>query len=77
MNALPLAFGAPAILIGLIALPIIWWLLRVTPPRPVTEIFPPLKILAQLQEGRDAQQKPLVDDAPAAVARGFRYSRAG
>ncbi|MBW6423038.1 DUF4159 domain-containing protein [Rhizobium sp. XQZ8] len=41
-----LAFTYPAILFGLIALPIIWWLLRLTPPRPRTEVFPPLKILA-------------------------------
>ncbi|TXR47448.1 DUF4159 domain-containing protein [Phyllobacterium endophyticum] len=57
MNALPLAFGAPAILAGLIALPIIWWLLRVTPPRPVTEIFPPLKILAQLLKKEETPNK--------------------
>jgi hypothetical protein len=29
-----LRFGAPAILFGLLALPVIWWLLRLTPPRP-------------------------------------------
>ncbi|HMF67879.1 MAG TPA: DUF4159 domain-containing protein [Phyllobacterium sp.] len=57
MNALPLAFGAPAILAGLIVLPIIWWLLRVTPPRPVTEIFPPLKILAQLLKKEETPNK--------------------
>lgn len=34
MNFLPLAFGSPLILAGLIALPVIWWLLRMTPPRP-------------------------------------------
>lgn len=48
MNALPLAFGAPAILAALVVLPVIWWLLRITPPRPVREVFPPLRILAQL-----------------------------
>ena len=57
MNALPLAFGAPAILAGLIALPVIWWLLRVTPPRPVREIFPPLKILAQLLRKEETPNK--------------------
>ncbi|MFP3544774.1 DUF4159 domain-containing protein [Rhizobium sp. SIMBA_035] len=46
MNALPFAFAYPAILGALIALPVIWWLLRLTPPRPKTEVFPPLKILA-------------------------------
>jgi hypothetical protein len=46
VNALPFAFAYPAILGALVALPIIWWLLRLTPPRPKTEVFPPLKILA-------------------------------
>ncbi|SSC71333.1 unnamed protein product [Ciceribacter sp. T2.26MG-112.2] len=46
MNALPLAFAAPAVLIALAALPLIWWLLKLTPPRPKTEVFPPLRILA-------------------------------
>ncbi len=45
---LPLSFGAPLILAGLIALPVIWWLLRLTPPKPKTELFPPLRILAQV-----------------------------
>jgi hypothetical protein len=48
MSWLPLTFGFPAMLWGLLALPVIWWLLRLTPPRPQTEIFPPLRILAQV-----------------------------
>ncbi len=40
------AFASPAILFALIALPAIWWLLRLTPPRPRSEVFPPLRILA-------------------------------
>ena len=48
MGWLPLSFGAPAILAGLLALPVIWWLLRLTPPKPQTEVFPPLKVLAQV-----------------------------
>ena len=46
MNFLPFVFSSPAILLGLLALPAIWWLLRLTPPRPKTEVFPPLRILA-------------------------------
>lgn len=45
---LPIAFGAPAILFGLLALPVIWWLLRLTPPRPQAEPFAPLAILARV-----------------------------
>jgi len=48
MSFLPLSFGFPAILLGLGALPIIWWLLRLTPPRPNSEVFPPLAILARV-----------------------------
>ncbi|MBU1315055.1 MAG: DUF4159 domain-containing protein [Alphaproteobacteria bacterium] len=42
------AFANPAILFGLLALPVIWWLLRLTPPRPKSEVFPPLRILASV-----------------------------
>ena len=45
---IPLAFGSPLLLAGLVALPVIWWLLRYTPPRPQVEPFPPLKILLRL-----------------------------
>ncbi|MEX0345519.1 MAG: DUF4159 domain-containing protein [Rhizobiaceae bacterium] len=48
MSFLPIAFAQPLVLYGLIALPVIWWLLRLTPPRPQIEVFPPLKILARV-----------------------------
>ncbi|PSJ60621.1 DUF4159 domain-containing protein [Kumtagia ephedrae] len=48
MSWLPLSFGLPAVLWGLLALPVIWWLLRLTPPRPQTELFPPLRILQKV-----------------------------
>lgn len=50
MFGLPLAFTSPLLLAALISLPIIWWLLRLTPPKPQEEIFPPTRILARLQE---------------------------
>ncbi|MGB7430935.1 MAG: BatA domain-containing protein, partial [Ahrensia sp.] len=43
-----LGFGAPLVLLGLLALPAIWWLLRLTPPKPRSEIFPPLRLLARV-----------------------------
>jgi hypothetical protein len=43
-----LSFGAPWLLLGLLALPIIWLLLRVTPPSPRPQMFPPLRLLAGL-----------------------------
>jgi hypothetical protein len=57
MSWLPLSFGAPAILWGLLALPVIWWLLRLTPPRPQTEMFPPLRILAQIVRREEMPHK--------------------
>jgi hypothetical protein len=43
-----MSFAAPAVLFALIALPAIWWLLRLMPPRPKSEAFPPARILAEL-----------------------------
>lgn len=59
MSWLPLSFGAPMVLWGLLALPVIWWLLRLTPPRPQAEVFPPLRILARvLRREETPQQSP-------------------
>ena len=41
-------FASPLILAALVVLPAIWWLLKLTPPRPQREIFPPLAILLRL-----------------------------
>jgi Domain of unknown function (DUF4159)/Aerotolerance regulator N-terminal len=57
MMGLPLAFGAPLVLAGLITLPIIWWLLRLTPPKPNEEIFPPLEILLKLIKKEETPNK--------------------
>ena len=43
-----LAFAAPWILLGFAVLPILWWLLRVTPPAPKRVIFPALRLLRDL-----------------------------
>jgi len=48
MTLLGFTFAAPAILFGLLALPVIWWLLRLTPPRPKLEVFPPTRLLQEL-----------------------------
>ena len=50
MSLLGLSFGLPFVLLGLFLLPAIWWLLRLTPPRPREEVFPPTGILAQVEE---------------------------
>ena len=42
---LPLSFAEPALLLGLLSLPLLWWLLRVMPPRPRRIEFPPTRLL--------------------------------
>ncbi len=49
MLGLPLALTAPLALIGLVVLPIIWVLIRITPPRPQRVPFPPIRILMALR----------------------------
>lgn len=45
----PIALTAPWMLLGLAALPLIWWLLRITPPTPRRVRFPPVRILLGLR----------------------------
>ena len=45
----PIALTAPWILLGLVGLPLIWWLLRITPPAPRRVRFPPILILFDLR----------------------------
>jgi Domain of unknown function (DUF4159)/Aerotolerance regulator N-terminal len=52
---LPLSFGTPLILAALLVLPLLWWLLRVTPPLPRRTPFPPLRLLRGLE---DEEQTP-------------------
>jgi len=42
---LPLTFAAPWILVALLGLPVIWWLLRVTPPSPQRMHFPAVRLI--------------------------------
>lgn len=53
MLGLPLSFAAPLALAALVGLPLLWLLLRVTPPQPRRIDFPPLKILADLLPQRE------------------------
>ncbi len=55
MFGFPLSFGTPLILAALLALPVLWWLLRVTPPLPRRTLFPPLRLLRGLE---DEEQTP-------------------
>ena len=42
-------FAEPWVLLALAALPLLWWLLRVTPPAPRHEIFPAIRLLLGLE----------------------------
>ncbi len=57
MMGIPLVFGAPLMLLGLALLPVIWWLLRLTPPKPSEEVFPPLAILLKLLKKEETPNK--------------------
>jgi hypothetical protein len=48
-------FAAPWVLLALVLLPILWWLLRVTPPSPRREVFPAIRLLGGL---RAAEETP-------------------
>jgi len=44
----PLSFAVPWVLLALLALPLLWWLLRVTPPAPKRLVFPAIRLLLGL-----------------------------
>src|SRR3546814_14352765 len=44
-----LAFATPWALAALLTLPVLWWLLRITPPTPKQVSFPPLRLLLLLR----------------------------
>ena len=46
---LPLTFAEPFLLLGLLSLPVLWWLLRVMPPRPRRIEFPPTRLLFDIK----------------------------
>jgi len=45
---LPLGFAQPLVLLGLLSLPVLWWLLRLVPPRPQQIDFPPTRLLFEI-----------------------------
>jgi hypothetical protein len=45
---LPLGFAQPLVLLGLISLPVLWWLLRLVPPRPRRQKLGPEKLLLDI-----------------------------
>ncbi|MGA2892103.1 MAG: DUF4159 domain-containing protein [Xanthobacteraceae bacterium] len=48
IGGLPLGFAEPLVLVGLLTLPVLWWLLRLIPPRPRRIDFPPTRLLLEI-----------------------------
>src|SRR6476469_4737756 len=48
ISGFPLAFAQPLVLLGLLGLPVLWWLLRLVPPRPRQINFPPARLLFEI-----------------------------
>jgi hypothetical protein len=46
----PLGFTAPWLLLGLVALPVLWFILRAVPPAPVRRRFPGVALLLGLAD---------------------------
>ncbi|MFT4915820.1 MAG: hypothetical protein ACI9ND_000028 [Yoonia sp.] len=53
----PLAFSAPWLLLGLIALPILWFVLRAVPPAPIKRRFPGVALLLGLQDSENQSDR--------------------
>ena len=53
----PIAFAAPWLLLGLLALPVLWWLLRAVPPAPNRVAFPGVRILLGLEDPEKTPDK--------------------
>src|SRR5262245_14676083 len=57
MMGLPLGFAQPLVLLGLISLPVLWWLLRLIPPTPRRIDFPPTRLLFEINPKEEKPQQ--------------------
>ena len=57
MMGLPLGFAQPLVLLGLLSIPVLWWLLRLIPPQPRRIDFPPTRLLFQIKPKEETPQK--------------------
>ena len=64
LGSAPFAFAQPWLLAALIALPALWWLLRVTPPSPKSLRFPAIRLLFGLTPPEDLAGDPAYPDSP-------------
>src|SRR4051794_9518464 len=57
MPWLPLGFAQPLVLLGLLSLPVLWWLLRLIPPQPRRVAFPPTRLLFDISPKEETPQR--------------------
>jgi Domain of unknown function (DUF4159)/Aerotolerance regulator N-terminal len=57
MMGLPLTFAQPLVLLGLLSLPVLWWLLRLIPPTPRRVDFPPTRLLFDIKPKEEKPQR--------------------
>jgi hypothetical protein len=54
---LPLGFAQPLMLLGLLSLPVLWWLLRIVPPQPRRINFPPTRLLFDIKPKEETPRR--------------------
>ena len=54
---LPLGFAQPLVLLALLALPVLWWLLRLIPPQPRRIAFPPTQLLFDIEPKQETPRR--------------------
>ena len=57
IGGLPLGFAQPLVLLGLLSLPVLWWLLRLIPPQPRRVAFPPTRLLFDINPKEETPQR--------------------
>jgi hypothetical protein len=57
MPWLPLGFASPLVLLGLLSLPVLWWLLRLIPPQPKRIDFPPTRLLFDIKPQEETPRR--------------------
>jgi hypothetical protein len=57
MPWLPLGFAQPLVLLGLLSLPVLWWLLRLIPPQPRRINFPPTRLLFDISPKQETPRR--------------------
>jgi len=67
IGGLPIGFAQPLVLIGLLTLPVLWWLLRLIPPRPRRLDFPTCARPVLRAEVTSSREK--IADGPQASSR--------